>query len=93
AWEHHVLGLAHMAEGGKGVDSAYEMLEKAKQASLALKLRPLLARSEFALGQLHRRAGQKDSARRQLEIAVSMLKELQMPSWLQKAQTELQALN
>ncbi len=93
AWEHHVLGLSHMAEGGKGVDSAYEMLEKAKQASLALKLRPLLARSEFALGQLHRRAGQKDSARQQLEIAVSMLKELQMPSWLQKAQTELQALN
>ena len=93
AWEHHVLGLARMAEGGASIEKAHNLFEQAKEGARALKLRPLLARSELALGQLQRRAGQKDAARQNLQSAVSSLKEMQMPIWLQKAETELQALN
>jgi len=93
AWEHHVLGLARMAEGKAGVEKAHDLFERARGEARELQLRPLLARSELALGQLHRRAGQRDSARNNLESAVSMLKEMQMPAWLQKAETELQALS
>ena len=93
AWEHHVLGLARMAEGGTSVDKARSLFEQAIEGARELQLRPLLARSELALGQLHRRTGQRDAARRNLDNAVSLLKELQMPIWLQKAEMELQALN
>lgn len=93
AWEHHVLGLARMAEGGTSVDKARSLFELAIEEARELQLRPLLARSELALGQLHRRTGQRDAARRNLDNAVSLLKELQMPIWLQKAEMELQALN
>ena len=93
AWEHHVLGLARMAEGGTSVDKARSLFEQAIEGARELQLRPLLARSELALGQLHRRTGQRDVARRNLDNAVSLLRELQMPIWLQKAEMELQALN
>ena len=93
AWEHHVLGLARMAEGGTSVDKARSLFEQAIEGARELQLRPLLARSELALGQLHRRTGQRDVARRNLDSAVSLLRELQMPIWLQKAEMELQALN
>ena len=92
-WEHHVLGLARMAEGGTSVDKARSLFEQAIEGARELQLRPLLARSELALGQLHRRTGQRDAARRNLDNAVSLLRELQMPIWLQKAEMELQALN
>jgi hypothetical protein len=69
------------------------LFEQAIEGAQALGLRPLLARSELALGQLHRRAGQRDSARQNLVNAVSLLKEMQMPIWLQKAEAELQALD
>ena len=93
AWEHHVLGLARMAEGGTSLDTARSLFEQAIAGARELQLRPLLARSELALGQLHRRTGQRDAARRNLDNAVSLLRELQMPIWLQKAEMELQALN
>ena len=93
AWEHHVLGLARMAEGGAGIEKAHNLFEQAIEGARALQLRPLLARSELALGQLHRRAGQEDSARKNIGSAVSLLREMQMPIWLQKAEAELQALN
>ena len=93
AWEHHVLGLARMAEGGAGIEKAHNLFKQAIEEATALQLRPLLARSELALGQLHRRAGREDSARQNLVNAVSLLKEMQMPFWLRKAETELQALD
>ena len=93
AWEHHVLGLARMTEGAAGADKAHASLERAIEEARALKLRPLLARSQLALGQVHRRTGERDAARRHLDDAVALLKELQMPIWLQKAETELQTLD
>lgn len=93
AWEHHVLGLARMAEGGASIEKAHHLFEQAIEGARALQLRPLIARSELALGQLHRRTGQEDSARKNIGSAVSLLREMQMPIWLQKAEAELQALN
>ncbi|MFL6506301.1 MAG: tetratricopeptide repeat protein, partial [Candidatus Udaeobacter sp.] len=93
AWEHHVLGLARMSEGGASIEKAHTLFEQAIEEARTLQLRPLLARSELALGELRRRTGQKDSARQNLNNAVSLLKEMQMPIWLQKAEIELQALD
>ena len=92
-WEHYVLGLARTAEGGASIEKAHTLFGKAIEGAQVLGLRPVLARSALALGQLHRRSGQKDSARQHLVNAVSLLKEMQMPIWLQKAETELQALD
>jgi len=93
AWEYYVLGLARMAEGGTSIEKAHSLFGQAIEGARTLRLRPLLARSELALGQLHRRTGQGDSARQNLVNAVSLLKEMQMPIWLQKAEAELQALD
>jgi tetratricopeptide (TPR) repeat protein len=93
AWVYYVLGLARMAEGGASIEKAHNLFGQAIERARALGLRPLLARSELALGQLHRRTGQKDPARQHLVNAVSLLKEMQMPIWLQKAEAELQALD
>lgn len=93
AWEHHILGLALMAKGGTSIEKSHDSLEQARSDARALQLRPLLARSELALGQLLRRAGDRSAARQSLETAVSLLKEMQMPIWLQRAETELQALS
>ncbi len=93
AWEHHVLGLAWASEGGASNDKAQASLERAIEDARTLQLRPLLARSQLALGTLHRRMGRRDSARCYLDEAMGALKELQMSIWLQKAEAELQALD
>jgi class 3 adenylate cyclase/tetratricopeptide (TPR) repeat protein len=92
-WEHHVLGLARMAEGDASLDKAHSLFGQAIEGGRVLGLRPLFARSELALGQLYRRAGELDQARTHLANAMTSLADMQMPIWLQKAEAELQALN
>ena len=92
-WEHHVLGLARMAEGGASMEKAQSLFTQAIQGGRVLGLRPLSARSELALGQLYRRAGDLDQARTYLASSLASFAEMQMPIWLQKAEAELQALN
>jgi tetratricopeptide (TPR) repeat protein len=93
AWTNYVIGLIRLAEGEAGFDKGLAVFKESIEIAQALQLRPLLARSELALGQLHRRAGHKDTARSHLTKSVSLLREMQMPIWLQKAEAELEALD
>ena len=93
AWTNYLIGLVRLAEGATGFEKGLAVFKESKEIAQTLKLRPLLARLELGLGQLHRRAGHKDTARNHLTHSVSLLREMQMPIWLQKAETELQALD
>jgi len=92
AWTHYLKGLAALSAGEPRFADAAGWLNKAMQGAAPLDLRPLQARSALALGQVYRRAGQRDDAYSQLSAAVGLLREMGMPVWLQKAETELQAL-
>jgi class 3 adenylate cyclase/tetratricopeptide (TPR) repeat protein len=63
------------------------------RASLALaverEMRPLVARCHHGLGSLYRRTGESVEARAHLTSAASMYREMEMRSWLQKAEREL----
>ena len=75
------------------MEKAQSLFTRAIQGGRVLGLRPLSARSELALGQLYRRAGDLDQARTYLASSLASFAEMQMPIWLQKAEAELQALN
>ena len=92
AWTSYVIGLIRFAEGDGSFDKAIEVFTESMEIAQPLQLRPLLARIDLCLGQLHRRARNVDQARRHLTSAQSLLREMQMPMWLQKAEAELQAL-
>ncbi len=63
------------------------------RASLALAaergMRPLVARCHLGLGSVYRRTGKSVEARERLTSAASMYSEMEMRSWLEKAEREL----
>lgn len=91
AWTYYLQSLVLYAQGNAHTEKACRTLHDAIEGAKTLGLQPLLARADLALGQLHRRAGDRDRARVCLTNAISLLRE--MPIWLQKAETELQALD
>jgi hypothetical protein len=54
-------------------------------------MRPLVAHCCFSLGKLHGRAGEPQ-ATEQLTTAISLLHEMGMRFWLEKAEAEMQSL-
>jgi tetratricopeptide (TPR) repeat protein len=92
AWAQYFLGQIRSANGTAGLDAARTAFESGLKEASALELRPLVARFELGLGQLHRRTRDNDAAYTYLNNAVFNLREMQMPHWLHKAQAELQRL-
>ena len=92
AWAQYFLGQIRSANGSADLDAARVAFESGLEEARALELRPLVARFELGLGQLHRRTRENDAAHTYLTNAVSNLREMQMPHWLQKAEAELQGL-
>ena len=92
AWAQYFLGQIRSANGSADLDPAREAFESGLEEARNLGLRPLVARFELGLGQLHRRTRENDAAHAYLTNAVSNLREMQMPHWLQKAEAELQGL-
>jgi tetratricopeptide (TPR) repeat protein len=92
AWAQYFLGQIRSANGSTDLDAARLAFESGLKEARALELRPLVARFELGLGELHRRTRDNDTAYAYLNDAVSNLREMQMPHWLQKAQAELQRL-
>ena len=76
--------------------AAAPLAEAAYRESLAmaenLEARPLAARCHLGLGQLNRRAHRHDQARQHLTIAATMLREMDIAFWLEKAENELVGL-
>lgn len=92
AWAQYFLGQIKSANGREDLDAARTAYESGLQEARALQLRPLVARFELDLGQLHRRTREDDLAYVHLNSAVSNLREMQMPHWVHKAESELRQL-
>jgi hypothetical protein len=92
AWAQYFLGQIHLANANADADAARMAYEAGLTEARSLGLRPLVARFELGLGQLHRRSHDSDTAYAYLTSAVASLREMQMPHWLHKAEAELQQL-
>ena len=52
-------------------------------------MRPLIAHCHLGLGKLYRRTGQREQAHEHLTIATTLYREMDMPFWLEQAETEI----
>ena len=87
-----LLGDLALAHEPPLVGTATEHYRAAIAIADELGLRPLLARTHLALGQLHRRAGRAIDAEGNLTTAVVLFSDLGMRAWLDRSEPELRAL-
>ena len=84
-----ILGEVHAranpAEAGQAEASYREALGIAEQIGT----RPLAARCHLGLGMLYRATGQPESAQHHLATAATMFRDMDMRSWLEKAQAAM----
>ncbi len=52
-------------------------------------MRPLVGHCHFGLGRLHWRTGDSAQAREHLTTAATMYREMDMPVWLERAETAM----
>ena len=57
-----------------------------------LGMRPLVAHCHVGLGKLYRRTGKREQAKEHLTLATSMMREMEMGLWLERAEAELKEL-
>ena len=57
-----------------------------------LGMRPLLAHCHIGLGKLYRRTGKQQEAKDHLTAATSMMRDMGMGLWLERAEAELKEL-
>ena len=57
-----------------------------------LGMRPLAAHCHFGLGKLYRRTGKREQAREHLTTARTLYRQMDMGSWLEQTEAELQQL-
>jgi class 3 adenylate cyclase/tetratricopeptide (TPR) repeat protein len=87
-----LLGDVAAAQVPPQMTTAIERFTAAIGIAEELGLRPLLARTQLALGQLHRRGGQVLEAEAHLATAVVLFSDLGMRAWLDRTEPELRAL-
>ncbi len=56
-----------------------------------LEMRPLVAHVHFDLGRLFRKAGRHEQARQHLTSAATLYREMEMPFWLDQAESEMRS--
>jgi len=70
--------------------------EKTYREALALAeprgMRPLIAHCHLGLGKLYRRTGKRQEAQEHLTLATRMYREMDIPFWLERAETEMRKL-
>jgi class 3 adenylate cyclase/tetratricopeptide (TPR) repeat protein len=85
----HVLSEVDARTGR--ADAAESHRDAAITLARELGMRPLLARCHLQLGELYRRSGHT-GAREQLASAVTMLRQMDMPFWLERGEAELRSI-
>ena len=91
AWALRLLGeissarmiLPKVGEGRKTIIA--KLLTLAEE----LGMRPLMAHCHVGLGKLYRRIGSRQQAEEHLTTATTMMREMEMGLWLEKAEAEL----
>jgi hypothetical protein len=69
-----------------------EALHRALTLATELEMRPLVAHCHLGLGKLYRPTDKREQAQERLTIATTMYREMDMPYWLEKAETEVKEL-
>ena len=92
AWAHHLLGESASHHDCPDVAAAEAHHATSTALALELGMRPLVAHCRLSLGRLHGRAGDRQVAMEHLTTARSMFHEMGMQFWLEKADSEGQAL-
>jgi tetratricopeptide (TPR) repeat protein len=85
----YLLGSIYGYGASPRRSEARESFQKALTLTHELKMRPLEAQCQFALGELASKEGRKDEAQQLLTFAVAMFREMGMQSWLEKAESAL----
>jgi len=92
AYALRLQGSAVAAADPADLAGALRHYQEARSLAEALGMRPLLARIELDSGVVYGRSGERQSARRRLEAAVALYREMDLEFWLRRAETELASL-
>jgi len=71
------------------VETAQGHYRQAMALATELDMRPLIAHCHLGLGVLYRRTGKRQEAQEHLATATTMMRDMEMGFWLQKAEAEL----
>jgi tetratricopeptide (TPR) repeat protein len=88
-WILRLLGEIAAQKDPPDVEEAGGHYRQAVALAEELGLRPLIAHCHVGLGKLYRRIGNLQRAREHLTTATTMMREMEMGLWLEKAQAEL----
>jgi class 3 adenylate cyclase/tetratricopeptide (TPR) repeat protein len=92
AYALRLLGEIAAREDPLDIGKAEDHYRQALALAEELGMRPLIAHCHVSLGKLHRRTGKQQQAKEYLTTGVSMMREMQMGLWLEKAEAELKEL-
>ncbi|HEX7785050.1 MAG TPA: tetratricopeptide repeat protein, partial [Methylomirabilota bacterium] len=92
AWARLLLGEILVESPGSGADAARGQYESACARADELGMLPLLARGHLALGRWHWRAGDVAQARTVLDVAVGLMRRLDLGIWRAEAEAALAEL-
>jgi tetratricopeptide (TPR) repeat protein len=91
AWAHRLLAEAGLRRRPVDAPSVREHCRRAMALAAERGMRPLVAHCHLALAELARHSGRRHDVRPHLATAASMYRELEMRSWLDKAERALAA--
>jgi tetratricopeptide (TPR) repeat protein len=89
----YVLGEITLVGAPPDFKKAEENYQRAMALAKGLRMRPLIAHCHVGLGKLYKRAEKQQRAREHLTTAITMMREMEMGLWLEKAEAELKAAN
>jgi len=92
AYALQVLGKIAAHKDPPGIGEAEDYYRQALALADELGMRPLIAQCHLGLGRLYRQIDNLEQAKRHLTTATSMMREMQMGIWLEKAEAELKDL-
>ncbi|HEX2522738.1 MAG TPA: tetratricopeptide repeat protein, partial [Terriglobia bacterium] len=92
AWALRLLGEIAAHNEPPDVPAAEEHYHQAIALAEELGMRPLIARCHVGLGTLYRQAGIQQQAEEHLTTATTMMREMEMGLWLERAEAELKEL-
>jgi len=92
AYTLRLLGDIVAREDPLDVGKAENHYRQALALAEELGMRPLVAHCHVGLGKLYRRTGKREQANEHLTTATTMMREMEMGLWLEKAEAELKDL-
>jgi tetratricopeptide (TPR) repeat protein len=92
AYTLRLLGEIAAREDSLDIGKAENHYRQALALAAELGMRPLIAHCHVGLGKLYRRIGSRQQAEEHLTTATTMMREMEMGLWLEKAEGELKEL-